>query len=155
MNTEKKNTNLKREGSVPDSNPSSSEMVDILIGCRTIAIVGLSDQPNRTSYRVGSYLKQKGYRVIPVNPFKNEIMGEKCYPDLYTIPEHVDIVDIFRDVEAIPGIVEEAIGIGAGIVWMQLGLVQNEAAQKARKAGLCVVQSRCLMVEHEKLLGQS
>lgn len=154
MDTGKKNANLYRESDVPDRNPSSSEIVDILIGCRTIAIVGLSDQPNRISYRVGSYLKKRGYRIIPVNPFKNEIMGEKCYPDLYAIPEHIDIVDIFRDVEAIPGIVEEAIGIGAGIVWMQLGLVHNEAAKKARKAGLCVVQSRCLMAEHEKLLEQ-
>ncbi len=152
MNNREKNANLHRESDVPDSNPSSEEIQDILSGCRTIAIVGLSDQPNRASYHVGSYLKQKGYRIIPVNPFKAKIMGEKCYPDLSSIPEPVDIVDIFRDVEAIPEIVEEAIGIRAGIVWMQLGLVHNDAARKAREAGICVVQSRCLMVEHKKLL---
>lgn len=152
MNIEEKKSNLSSGSNETESNPSSDKIQDILSGCRTIAIVGLSDQPDRASYRVGSYLKKKGYRIIPVNPFKRKIMGEKCYPDLSAIPEPVDIVDIFRDIEAIPEIVEEAIEIKAGTVWMQLGLVHNEAARKARKAGLCVVQSRCLMVEHKKLL---
>lgn len=154
MNSQEQNANLHRDSDAPDYNPSSDEIEDILIGCRTIAIVGLSDHPDRASYHVGTYLKKKGYRIIPVNPHKTKIMGEKCYPDLFSIPEPVDIVDIFRDVEAIPEIVDEAIGIRAGIVWMQLGLVHNGAARKAREAGICVVQSRCLMVEHKKMLEQ-
>jgi predicted CoA-binding protein len=151
MHNEKSKETLSMESDVPDSNPSSEKMQDILNGCRTIAIVGLSDQPSRASYHVGSYLKKQGYRIIPVNPNKTEIMGEKCYPDLYSIPESVDIVDIFRDIDAIPRIVDEAIGIKAGTVWMQLGLVHNEAARKARDAGMYVIQSRCLMVEHRRL----
>ncbi|OPY15436.1 MAG: hypothetical protein A4E66_00085 [Syntrophus sp. PtaB.Bin001] len=145
--------NDKIKGTFSDDNPPEEEVLAILKGCRTIAVVGLSDRPDRDSYRVASYLKGKGYRIIPVNPVKSEIMGEKCYPDLSSITEPVDIVDIFRAVEAVPGIVEEAIGIKAGAVWMQLGLTHDEAAAKARSAGLCVVQSRCLMVEHKKLIG--
>ena len=130
MKTKEENVNVYDGGDAPDGNPPGEEMLAILKGCRTIAVVGLSDRPDRASYRVASYLKEKGYRVIPVNPVKNEIMGEKCYPDLSAIPEPVDIVDIFRDVEAIPGIVEEAIGIKAGAIWMQLGLTHNESARK-------------------------
>lgn len=141
------------KGTFSDGNPPEEEVLAILKGCRTIAVVGLSDRSDRDSYRVASYLKGKGYRIIPVNPTKSEIMGEKCYPDLSAITEPVDIVDIFRAVEAVPGIVEEAIGIKAGAIWMQLGLTHKEAAGKARSAGLCVVQSRCLMVEHKKLIG--
>jgi uncharacterized protein len=102
---------------------------------------------------VGEYLKKKGYRIIPVNPAKDKILGEKSYPDLSSIPEKVDIVDIFRAVEAIPGIVDEAIKIGAGAVWMQLGLAHNESAEKARGAGLFVVQSKCMKKEHSRLFG--
>lgn len=140
-------------GDINDDNPPDEELLSILKGCRTIAVVGLSDRPERDSHRVASYLKEKGYRIIPVNPVKTEIMGEKCYSDLSAIPEPVDIVNIFRAVEAIPGIVEEAIGIKAGTIWMQRGLTHKESAKKARSAGICVVQSRCLMVEHKKLLG--
>jgi uncharacterized protein len=153
MKSDEEKANSYKGSDVPDSNPPGEEMLAILKGCRTIAVVGLSDRPERESHKVAAYLKEKGYRIIPVNPAKAEIMGEKCYPDLSAIPEQVDIVDIFRDVEAIPGIVEEAIGIKAGVVWMQLGLAHNESARKARLAGIPVVQSRCLMVEHKKLLG--
>jgi len=138
---------------VPEGNPPGEEIRAILKGCRTIAVVGLSDRPERDSHRVACYLKKKGYRIIPVNPDKNEILGEQCYPELSAIPEPVDIVNIFRAVEAIPGIVKEAIRIKAGAIWMQLGLTHNESAKKARSEGICVVQSRCLMVEHRKLLG--
>jgi len=153
MKTDEEKVNFLNDMNVPDDNPPMEEMQAILKCCRTIAVVGLSDSPDRASYRVALYLKNKGYRIIPVNPAKNEIMGEKCYPDLSSIPEPVDIVDIFRAVEAIPEIVKEAIRIKTGTIWMQLGLTHNESARKARSAGICVVQSQCLMVEHKKLLG--
>ena len=138
---------------MPDGNPPGEEVLAALREARTIAVVGLSDRPERDSYRVAAYLQTKGYRIIPVNPVKTEILGETCYPDLASIPEPVDIVNIFRAVEAIPGIVDEALLVGAKAVWMQLGLAHNASAKKARAAGVCVVQSRCLMVEHKKLLG--
>ncbi|MEN6487730.1 MAG: CoA-binding protein [Smithella sp.] len=151
-NEEKTNSDNRSDASA--DNPSPKELLELLKSSRTIAVVGLSDKPDRYSHIVAAYLKSKGYRIIPVNPDKTEIMQEKCYPNLSSIPEPVDIVDIFRAVEAIPGIVDEAIGIRAGAVWMQLGLSHNESAQKARAAGICVVQNRCLMVQHEKLLSQ-
>jgi predicted CoA-binding protein len=136
-----------------DNNPREEEVLAMFKEGRTIAVVGLSDRPERDSHRVASYLKGKGYRIIPVNPAKNEIMGEKCYPDLLSIPEPVDIVNIFRAVEAIPGIVDEALKIGAKAIWMQRGLAHSESARKAQNAGVCVVQSRCIMVDHKRLLG--
>lgn len=135
----------------PQSNPLEAEIRDILETSKTIAIVGLSDKPERDSFRVAKYLKDHGYTIIPVNPVQAEILGEKSYPDLASIPVQVDIVDIFRNVEAIPGIVEEAIEIKAKVVWMQRGLAHNESAQKARDAGLVAVQSKCLKIEHERL----
>ncbi len=137
----------------PESNPSDDEIKKILVNSRTIAVVGLSEKPERDSYQVAKYLKDHGYIIIPVNPAKSEILGEKSYPDLASIPSPVDIVDIFRNIEAVPGIVEEAIKIKAKVVWMQLGLAHNKSAQKARNAGLIVVQSKCLKVEHARLTG--
>lgn len=153
MNSEKEKARFSPDRNAPDDNPPDEQVLAILRGCRTIAVVGLSDRPDRDSYRVAAYLKKKGYRIIPVNPAKNEIMGERCYPNLAAIPEPVDIVDIFRAVEAIPEIVEEALKINAGTIWMQRGLSHRESAEKARSAGKCVVQSRCIMMEHNKLLG--
>ena len=141
----------KQSCEMPESNPPETEIRDILKNGRTIAIVGLSDNPDRDSYRVAAYLKDHGYTIIPVNPAKPEILGEKSYPDLASIPAPVDIVDIFRNIEAIPGIVDEAIQIKAKAVWMQLGLAHNESARKAREAGLAVVQSKCLKIEHSRL----
>jgi predicted CoA-binding protein len=135
----------------PESNPLDDEIKGILESSKTIAVVGLSDKPDRDSYRVAAYLKDHGYTVIPVNPAKTEILGETSYPDLASIPSKVDIVDIFRNIEAVPGIVDEAIKIEAKVVWMQLGLAHNESARKAREAGLVVVQSKCLKIEHGKL----
>jgi predicted CoA-binding protein len=114
-------------------------------------VVGLSAEPERPSYRVAQYLKEHGYRIIPVNPGCEEILGEKCYPSLEDIPFPVEVVDIFRKVEAIPAIVEEAIRLKAKAVWMQLGLVEPASAQKARNAGLKVVMDHCLKVEHARL----
>ncbi len=136
----------------PESNPLDDAIKGILENSKTIAIVGLSDKPERDSYRVAEYLKGQGYTIIPVNPTRSEILGEKSYPDLASIPLPVDIVDIFRNVDAIPAIVDEAIGIQAKVVWMQLGLAHNASAQKAEEAGLVAVQSKCLKIEHQKLM---
>jgi predicted CoA-binding protein len=114
--------------------------------------VGLSDKPERESYQVAKYLKENGFEIIPVNPGKPEILGERSYPDLASIPSDVDIVDIFRNIEAVPGIVEETIRIKSKVVWMQLGLSHNKSAQKARDAGMVAVQSKCIKVEHARLM---
>jgi len=127
------------------------EIARIIRQYRTIAVVGLSSDPSRPSYQVAQYLQAQGYRIIPVNPNCREVLGQRCYASLADIPEPVDIVDIFRQVEAIPAIVAEAIAIGAKVVWMQLGLEHAEAAAQARQAGLQVVMNRCLKVEHAKL----
>jgi uncharacterized protein len=129
--------------------PATDEDVKtILNNIQTVAVVGVSHKEARDSNRVFRYLRDQGYRVIPVNPKYTEVLGEACYPDLKSIPEHVDVVDIFRNVEAIPGIVDEAIEIGADVVWMQLNLVHEPAAAKARCAGLRVVMNRCMRMEH-------
>jgi len=123
----------------------------ILDSSRTIAVVGLSPKPDRPSYRVASYLKEQGYRIIPVNPAEKEILGEPCYPDLASIPESIDVVDIFRRSEEMLPIVEEAIRIGAKAVWMQEGVTNEEAANRAGEAGLMVVMDKCMRKEHRKL----
>ncbi|MEE9198761.1 MAG: CoA-binding protein [Dehalococcoidia bacterium] len=129
----------------------TNSIEDILRDGRTIAVVGLSPKPDRDSHRVASYLQDHGYRIIPVNPKAQEVLGERCYPDLKSIPEPVDVVDIFRRPEEVPPIVDQAIDIGAAAVWMQLGIVNEEAAAKAREAGLAVVMDRCMLVEHQLL----
>lgn len=124
---------------------------DILKSSRVVAIVGLSADPERPSYRVARYLKEKGYRIIPVNPRGGEVLGEVCYPDLVSIPEAVDVVDIFRRPEDVPAIVEQAIRIRAKAVWMQEGIVNEAAAEQARRAGLKVVMDRCMKKVHQSL----
>ena len=126
---------------------------EILERYRSIAIVGLSGNPDKPSYTVGSYLKDQGYKIIPVNPGEQEILGEKSYPDLISIPDIVEIVDIFRKPEDVPAIVREAVDIGAKAVWMQEGIINEEAADYAGKAGLDVIMDRCMRKEHIKLLG--
>ena len=113
-----------------------------------VAVVGLSAKPDRPSYRVAQYLQEHGYRIVPVNPGCQEILGEKCYAGLKDIPFPVEIVDIFRVVDAIPAIVADAIDVGAKVVWMQQGLEEPDSARKARQAGLQVVMDRCLKIEH-------
>ena len=130
-----------------------SEIAAILRSYRVVAVVGLSADPGRPSYLVAQYLKNHGYRIVPVNPGCQEILGEKCYPSLRDIPFPVEVVDIFRKVEAIPAIVDEAIAVGAKAVWLQLGLEEPQSAQKARQAGLQVVQNRCMKIEHAALPG--
>lgn len=132
----------------PRQNATTEEVRRILASARTVAVVGLSDKPERDSHRVAAYLQQAGYRIIPVNPNLSSVLGEKAYPNLRAIPEPVDVVDIFRKPEAVPEIVEDAIAIGARVVWMQDGIVHNAAADRARQAGLTVVMNKCMMREH-------
>lgn len=140
---------------LPLSNASETEIGEILDTARTIAVVGVSDKPERDSFRVARYLQEHGYRIIPVNPALTEVLGTRCYPDLASIPAEVavDVVDVFRKPEFIPAIVEDAIARGALTVWMQLGLAHNAAAAKARAAGLRVVMDRCIKVEHARHAG--
>ncbi len=122
---------------------------------RTVAVVGLSAKSDRPSHRVASYLQGKGYKIIPVNPLENEILGQPCYPDLVSIPEPVDVVDIFRRSDDVLLIVEEAIKIGAKAVWLQEGIINEQAAARAREAGLMVVMDKCMLKEHQKLMKRS
>jgi predicted CoA-binding protein len=126
----------------------------ILEAYRTVAVVGLSPDVERPSFRVASYLQEHGYRIIPVNPNFSEILGETSYPDLASIGEPVDVIDIFRRAEETPAIVEQAIAKGAKAVWMQEGVVNRTAASRARKAGLMVVMDRCMRKEHLKMQGE-
>ena len=127
------------------------ELSNIWRHSKTIAVVGISPKVERPSHRVAKYLIEKGFKVIGVNPNCEEVLGAKCYPNLKSIPEHVDMVDIFRKIDAIPGVVDEAIAIGADTVWMQLGLEHEESARKARQAGLKVVMNKCTKIEHSRL----
>lgn len=128
-------------------------MKEILLSTKTIASVGLSSNPAKESYGIVQYLKDQGYRIIPVNPTATEIMGEKAYPDLSSIADKVDVVQVFRKPEDVPPVVDEAIKIGAKVVWMQEGVVHEEAAQKARDAGLQVVMDACMRATHRHLIG--
>jgi predicted CoA-binding protein len=127
-------------------------VAELLRSSRTIAVVGLSSKRYRPSYGVTEYMQSAGYRIIPVNPFEKEILGEKAYPELAGVPERIDIVDIFRRSEFVPEIVETAIRIGARAIWMQEGVVHEEAAAKARAAGLEVVMDHCILKEHRRML---
>jgi predicted CoA-binding protein len=124
---------------------------EILNFSRVVAVVGLSPKPDRPSYRVASYLKEQGYKIIPVNPLEKEILGELCYPNLASVPVSVEVVDIFRRSEEVLPIVEEAIRIGAKAVWMQEGVINEEAAKRAKEAGLRVVMDKCIRKEHQNL----
>ncbi len=125
----------------------------ILMQNRTIAVVGLSANWYRPSYFAAKYMLDHGYTVIPVNPAYREVLGQKCYPSLRDVPQKVDMVDCFRRAEDIPAIVDEAIGIGARVLWMQLGVINHEAARKAEAAGLEVVMDRCVKIEYARLFG--
>ncbi|MBU4372987.1 MAG: CoA-binding protein [Euryarchaeota archaeon] len=125
--------------------------IESILNCKTIAVVGISDDPARPSHYVASFLAEHGYNIIPVNPKLTEWEGKKCYPDLLSIPVKVDVVDIFRRSEAVPPVVDEANAIKAKAVWMQEGIVNEEAAAKARKAGIEVVMDRCMKKEYIRL----
>jgi predicted CoA-binding protein len=139
---------------------SQDQIREILRKAKTIAVVGLSKKPEKDSCRVSAYLQQHGYRIIPVNPFIDEVLGEKSYKSLLDIPveiqKTIDIVDIFRKPENIPPVIEQVIALKAMfgrvfVVWLQLGIVNEHAAEAARKVGLVVVMDKCLMVEHQHL----
>ncbi|HEY2240254.1 MAG TPA: CoA-binding protein [Streptosporangiaceae bacterium] len=126
----------------------------VLHHASTIAIVGLSNNPLRASYFVGYYLKRHGYTVIPVNPREQEILGEKSYPSLKDIPVPVDVVNVFRAPAALPGIAEDAVAIGAGTLWCQFGVINEEGTKIAAEGGLTVIVDRCLKVEHARYVGR-
>jgi len=130
------------------------EIAEILRSARTVAIVGLSPDELRASNFVGFYLRRHGYRVVPVNPGEAEILGERSYPSLLEIPFPVDVVDVFRQANAVPAIADEAVSIGAGALWLQFGVISPEGAEIARRGGLRVVMDRCLKVEHARHLGR-
>ena len=139
---------------------SQNEIKEILTKYKTVAVVGLSREPGKDSHRVSAYLKQHGFHIIPVNPFADEILGEKSYKSLLDIPPEIqktiEIVDVFRPSKDVPPIVEQAIKLKAAygkpnVVWMQLDIVNEHAAEAARKAGLTVVRDKCMMIEHKRL----
>ncbi len=140
------------ECSLPHKKVTDDDLLSILKEARTVAVVGVSHKEERDSHRVAKYLQEKGYQVIPVNPKYKEVLGVPCYADLRSVPEHIDVVDIFRNVEAIPAIVDEAIEVKAGCVWMQLGLAHKEAGEKARCEGMKVVMDHCIKIEHSRLM---
>ena len=125
-------------------------IAEILNKSKTIAVVGLSSNAMRPSHEVTEYMQRAGYRIIPVNPNETEVLGEKSYTRLEDVPEKVDVVNIFRRPEEVPPVVESAIRVGARVVWMQLGIESEEAAEKARDAGLAVVEDACILIEHRK-----
>lgn len=131
--------------------PDDKLIAHILRNARTIAVVGLSGKRFRPSYGVSEYMQAAGYRILPVNPGESEILGEKCYARLEDIPEKVDVVDVFRRSEFVPEIADSAIRIGARWLWLQEDVVHEEAAAKARAAGLGVVMDRCILKEHRRL----
>jgi len=135
---------------------NAEEINSILEHYKTIAVVGLSKNPAKDSHRVAKYLKSKGYRIIPVNPFADVVLGEKCYKSLLDVPEPIEVVDIFRPAKDVTPIVDQAIELkkklgNPRVVWMQRGIVDEEAAKRARDASLTVVMDRCMMIEHKRL----
>src|SRR5213596_539943 len=136
---------------LPDgAEPSADTILELLKKYKTIAVVGLSSNPMRPSHGVTEYMQGAGYRIIPVNPNETEVLGEKSYARLEDVPEDVDVVNVFRRAEEVPPVVESAIRVGAKVVWMQLGIENEEAAEKARAAGLVVIEDACILVEHRR-----
>jgi predicted CoA-binding protein len=127
---------------------------DLILSARTVAIVGLSPNVLRPSNFVGFYLQRHGYRIVPVNPRESEILGEKSYPSLTDIPFHIDVVDVFRAPDAVPGIARQAVEIRAGALWLQFGVISPEGARIAEDGGLKVVMDRCMKVEHARHAGR-
>jgi predicted CoA-binding protein len=140
---------------LPDSASAAADpILGILKDYRTIAVVGLSSNPARASYEVTDYMQSAGYRIIPVNPKETEVLGAKSYARLEDVPWKIEIVNIFRRAEDVPPVVESAIRVGAKVVWMQLGIENRAAAERARAAGLLVVEDACILVEHRRRVKQ-
>lgn len=136
---------------IDDINPSPEEIRDILQKSKKIAVVGLSPKENRPSNIVAKYLKEHGFEIIPVNPGQKEILGEKCYGSITDIPFEVDIADLFLNAKRIPDAVEQALDKGIKVIWMQLGIFNREAGEKATASGATVIMDRCIKIEHGKL----
>lgn len=134
------------------SNPSDDTIRALLKRVKTIAVVGLSPKPGRPSFGVSQALQRWGYRIVPVRPAVDEVLGEKAYPSLADIPFPVDLVDVFRAAEHIPGVVDECLAIGAPAIWIQEGIVHEAAAEKARAAGLTVIMDRCIYKDYMRLM---
>jgi uncharacterized protein len=132
-----------------DASTNRDPIADILRNTKTIAVVGLSSNPRRPSYEVASYLQNAGYTIIPVNPNETEVLGQKCYARLEDVPVPIDIVDVFRRPNHVPGVADSAIAVHAKALWLQQGITHAEAAEKARAAGLAVIEDACLLVEHK------
>jgi predicted CoA-binding protein len=132
-------------------NPSDQVLAQLLTDATTIAMVGASSNPDKASYGIMQKLQKSGYRVIPVNPRETEILGERAYPSLIDVPERIDIVDVFRRAEDTPGIADEAVTIGAKALWLQSGIVNEDAAERATKGGLTVVMDACIGATHTML----
>ncbi len=132
------------------STTEADRITKLLQTAKTIAVVGLTDTPTRPSYGVSHYMQSQGYRIIPVNPNIRQWEGEKAYPSLLNVPEKIDIVNVFRRPDAVPEVVDQAIQIHAPVIWMQEGVVHQEAAEKARQAGIFVIMDRCILKEHIK-----
>jgi predicted CoA-binding protein len=140
---------------LPDGVKASADpILDILKKYKTIAVVGLSSNPGRPSFGVTEYMQSSRYRIIPVNPNETEVLGEKSYARLEDVPEKIEIVDVFRRAENVPAVVESAMRVGARVIWMQLGIEHAAAAERARAAGLVVVEDACILVEHRSRLEQ-
>ena len=142
------------EGAEFAVNRLGDPIADILSKYKTIAVVGLSSNPLRPSHEVSEYMQRAGYRIIPVNPNETEVLGEKSYARLEDVPEDVGVVNVFRRAEEVPPVVDSAIRVGARVVWMQLGIENGEAAEKARAAGLAVVENACILIEHRRQGGR-
>ena len=133
-------------------NPANEEIRDLLARTRTIAVVGLSPRPERPSHRIARRLQSWGYRVIPVRPAVSEVLGEKAYPRLADVPHRIDLVDVFRAAEQVGPIVEQCVALGLPAIWIQEGIVNEPAAERARAAGMVVVMDRCISVEYRRLM---
>ena len=133
------------------TNPADDTIRDILTTPRSIAVVGCSPNPSRDSHQIAALLKAKGHTIIPVNPHCREVLGERCFPNLRQVPDTVDMVDVFRRSEFVEQIAEDAVSIGASILWLQLGVIDETAAQKAHAAGLTVIMDRCPAIEYRRL----
>lgn len=138
----------------PFRNPDDEATAELLKGVRRIAVVGLSPKPHRASNRVASYLVEVGYDVVPVYPREEQILGQKVYRNVREVPAPIDLVNVFRRSEVLPGVFDDIIASGAGAVWTQLQCIDQDGARRAQAAGLTVVMNRCLMVEHDRLLGR-
>ena len=133
-------------------NPANEEIRDLLARTRTVAVVGLSPRPERPSHRIARRLQSWGYRVIPVRPAVSEVLGEKAYPRLADVPHRIDLVDVFRAAEQLGPIVEQCIALGLRAIWIQEGIVNEPAAERARAAGMLAVMDRCISVEYRRLM---